>query len=105
MDTATLKVARTLSVKEGKTPIKKLNELEFVNGFIFANVWETPTIVKIDPATGNVVGRIDLSPQVEEIRRISPAALEMNGIAYDKNSRAFLITGKHWPRSYLIRLQ
>jgi glutamine cyclotransferase len=105
LDTATLKVSRTLPVKEGNTPIKYLNELEFVDGFIFANVWETSTIVKIDPSNGKVVGRLDLSPQVEEIKRISPSALELNGIAYDKNSKALLITGKHWPRSYLIRLQ
>lgn len=105
LDTATMKVARTLPVKDGNTAIKNLNELEYVNGYIFANVYETPTIIKIDPANGKVVGRLDLSPQVEEIRRISTNALELNGIAYDKNSNALLITGKHWPRSYLIRLQ
>jgi len=105
LDTATLKVSRTLPVKMGNTPVKNLNELEYVNGFIFANVYETSSIVKIDPATGKVVGRLDLSPQVEEVKRISPAALELNGIAYDKNSNALLITGKHWPRSYLIKLQ
>ncbi len=105
LDTATLKVARTLSVKNGKAPVKKLNELEYVNGYIFANVYETSLIVKIDPTSGKVVGIIDLSAQTDEIRRSFPNTNELNGIAYDKNSNALLITGKNWPRSYLIRLQ
>lgn len=105
LDTTTLKVVRTLPVKDGNTPIKNLNELEYVNGFIFANVYETPTIVKIDPSNGKVVGRLDLSVQVDEIRRTFPGALELNGIAYDKNSNALLVTGKHWPRSFLISLK
>jgi glutamine cyclotransferase len=105
LDTATLKVARTLSVKNGNTPVKKLNELEYVKGFIFANVYETSLIVKINPANGKVVGIIDLSMQTDEIRRSFSNTNELNGIAYDKNSNALLITGKNWPRSYLIRLQ
>lgn len=105
LDTATLKVARTLSVKNGNTAVKNLNELEYVNGYIFANVYETSTIVKIDPSSGKVVGRLDLSAQVDEIKRMFPNTNELNGIAYDKNSNALLITGKNWPRSYLIRLQ
>ena len=105
LDTATLKVARTLSVKDGNIALKNLNELEYVNGYIFANVYETSTIVKIDPATGKVVGRLDLSAQVDEIKRMFPNTNELNGIAYDKNSNALLVTGKNWPRSYLIRLQ
>lgn len=105
LDTATLKISRTVSVRNGNMPVKNLNELEYVNGYIFANVYETSTIVKIDPATGKVVGRIDLSTQVDEIKRMFPNTNELNGIAYDKNSNALLVTGKNWPRSYLIRLQ
>ena len=104
IDTASLKVVRTLPVKEGNTPVKNLNELEYVDGFIYANVYETPTIVKIDANSGKVVGRIDLSVQVNEIKRMFPNTNELNGIAYDKNSKALLVTGKNWPRSYLIRL-
>jgi len=105
LDTATLKIVRTLAVSDAAGPVKNLNELEFVNGYIFANVYETPFVVKIDPATGKVVGRLNLSVQVEEIKRMFPTALELNGIAYDKNSNAMLVTGKHWPHTYLIRLQ
>ena len=96
---------RTLVVKEGKQPVKNLNELEYVNGFIFANIWESNTIVKIDATNGRVVGKIDLSAIGNEISSQYPNANVLNGIAYDKNSRAFLITGKLWPKSYLIRLE
>ncbi|HTF21464.1 MAG TPA: glutaminyl-peptide cyclotransferase [Chryseolinea sp.] len=105
LDTTNFKIVRTLSVKDGNTSIKNLNELEYVNGYIFANVYETSTIIKIDPSNGKVVGRLDLSAQVDEIRRTFPNTNELNGIAFDKNSNALLVTGKNWPRSYLIRLQ
>jgi len=105
LDTTDLKVVRTLTVTDGRGPLKNLNELEYVNGYIFANVYETPIIAKIDPASGKVVGRINLSVQVEEIRRMFPNTAELNGIAFDKNSNAMLVTGKNWPRTYLIRLQ
>jgi len=105
LDSATQKVVRTLTVTDETGKLKNLNELEYVNGFIFANVYETPVIVKIDPATGKVVGRINLSVIVAEIERMFGDTAELNGIAYDKNSNALLVTGKLWPRSYLIRLQ
>jgi len=105
LDTANLAVSKTLPVTVNGAALKNLNELEFANGFIYANVWETPYIVKIDPATGKVVGRIDLSVLANEIKRIFPDTQELNGIAYDKNSKSFLITGKLWPKSYLIRIQ
>ncbi|MEJ7644145.1 MAG: glutaminyl-peptide cyclotransferase [Chryseolinea sp.] len=105
LDTTSLKVTRTLTVTDHRGSVKKLNELEYVNGYIFANIYETPIIAKIDPASGRVVGRIDLSVQVNEIKRMFPNTAELNGIAFDKNSNAMLVTGKNWPRSYLIRLQ
>jgi glutaminyl-peptide cyclotransferase len=105
LDTASLKVARTITVTDGNMKIKELNELEFVNGYIFANVWQTNWIVKVDPKTGKVVGKVDLSALGNEIQAIDPRADVLNGIAYDKNSKAFLITGKLWPKSYLIRFQ
>ena len=84
--------------------VKNLNELEFVDGFVFANVYETSMILKIDPKSGNVVGRLDLSSIANEIKRMYPNTDVLNGIAYDKNSKALLVTGKLWPKSYLIRL-
>ncbi|HYG17840.1 MAG TPA: glutaminyl-peptide cyclotransferase [Ohtaekwangia sp.] len=104
LDTTTLKVVRTVPVIDGGTRLKQLNELEYINGFIYANIWQTNMIVKIDPATGKVVGRIDLSPLGNQIKSMYPEADVLNGIAYDRNSKALLVTGKLWPKAYLIRL-
>jgi glutamine cyclotransferase len=106
MDTTNLKVIRTITVTDpvnGK--VKNLNELEYIDGYIFANVYETSVILKIDPSNGKVVGRLDLSTVANEIKRMYPNTDVLNGIAYDKNSKAILVTGKLWPKSYLIRLQ
>jgi glutaminyl-peptide cyclotransferase len=104
LDTSNFSVVRSISIKEGHLPIRQINELEFVHGHIFANVWETDWILKIDPETGGVVGRLDLSAIVARIRAMYPRANELNGIAYDKNSNALLVTGKNWPESFLIRV-
>lgn len=104
LDTTSLKVTRTITVTDGNMKIKEVNELEFVNGYIYANVWQTNWIVKIDPSNGRIVGKIDFSPLGNEIQATDPNADVLNGIAYDKNSKAFLITGKLWPKSYLVRI-
>ncbi len=105
LDTANMQVVRTIAVRDGNMRIKEVNELEYVNGYIFANVWHTNWILKIDPSNGTVVGKLDLSRLGNEIRAQYPTADVLNGIAYDKNSRAFLVTGKLWPKAYLIRIQ
>lgn len=105
LDTTSLAVKRTLIVTDENRRIKNLNELEYINDYIFANIYETAWIVKIDPVSGKVVGRLDLSSLANEIKRMYPNAKELNGIAYDQNSSALLVTGKFWPKSYLIRLQ
>lgn len=105
LDTVKLQVIRTVTVTDpGGVKVKNLNELEFIDGYIFANVYETAMILKIDPATGKVVGRLDLSALANEVKRMYPHTDVLNGIAYDKNSRALLVTGKLWPKSYLIRV-
>src|SRR5688572_30659380 len=105
LDTTTLKVIRTLPVTDVVgARVKNLNELEYINNHIFANVYESPWIVKIDPTSGKVVGQLDLTPITSEIKRMYPNAYELNGIAYHKSSDALLITGKFWPKSYLIRI-
>mgnify|MGYP001255378467 CR=1 FL=1 len=105
LDTVDLKVTRSITVRDGNMGIKQLNELEYINGYIFANVWQTNWIVKIDPKTGKVVGKLDLTRIGNEIRAQYPNADVLNGIAYDKNSGAILVTGKLWPKSYLIKIQ
>jgi glutamine cyclotransferase len=105
LDTTTLKIDHSITVTDGNSRVKQINELEYINGYIFANVWQTNYILKIDPASGKVVGRLDLSNIGNEIRNADPHADVLNGIAYDPRSKAMLITGKLWPKAYLIRLQ
>lgn len=92
---------RAVSVYEGAKRWDKLNELEFAHGLVWANVWHTPVILAIDPATGEVVGKADLSELTSENNH-SPGKSVLNGIAYDDSSNAFWVTGKLWPNRYLI---
>lgn len=105
MDTTDLQVVKTITVTDPSgVKVKNLNELEYVDGNVFANVYETAMVLRIDPNNGKVTGRLDLSALAGEIKRIYPNADVLNGIAYDKNSKALLVTGKLWPKSYLIKL-
>lgn len=94
-------VKRTVAVTQGGRPPGRLNELECVDGAIYANVWTTDTIVRIDPATGAVTARIDASGLLTPSERAGVDVL--NGIAYDPSDRTFLITGKLWPRLFRVR--
>lgn len=93
---------QTLPVSYAQNPVDRLNELEYIKGFIYANVYTTSTIVKIDPASGEIVGRVDLSSLFNEVRQMYPGSLEMNGIAYNPASGTVFITGKMWPVIYEI---
>jgi glutaminyl-peptide cyclotransferase len=104
MDTTNLNVIRTMVVTDRGARVKNINELEYIDHYIFANIYETSSIVKIDPADGKIVGRIDLSVLANEIKTMYPNSYELNGIAYDHTSKALLVTGKFWPKSFLIRL-
>ena len=105
LDTTALKPVRTLNVTDPSgAKVKNLNELEFVDGFIFANVHETSTIVKIDPSSGKVVGKIDLSALSNEAKRSYREASELNGIAFDEATNTFIVTGKFWPKAYVLRV-
>lgn len=94
---------KMLAVQDHNGYVSDINELEYIGGFIYANKWLTGNILKIDPATGYVVAKLDLSKQVSEIKNKSPQAEEMNGIAYDSMSRKTYITGKKWPVIYEIK--
>lgn len=104
LDTLTLKTVKTIYVVDYKTPVKQLNELEFVDGYIFANVWDTNTIVKIDPNSGKVVGKLDLSALKQQARSANPTAEVLNGIAYNPKTKLFLVTGKLWTKTFLIKV-
>lgn len=104
LDTVTLKPVKTLKVTDEHGPVKMLNELEYVEGFIMANVWETNLIVKIDPGSGKVVGRLDLSALSRDARMRHPQSEVLNGIAYHPTTKMLLVTGKNWPMIYVLQL-
>jgi glutamine cyclotransferase len=101
-DPADFRIEKTLPVTEAGYGLDHLNELEYINGYIYANVWMTNYIVKIDPATGEVVGKIDLDELSVKSRSRQPRSLEMNGIAYNPSSGTIFVTGKLWPFIYEI---
>lgn len=103
LDPTSFAVTKILDVAENNYVLENINELEYINGFIYANIWMTNSIVKIDPNTGDVVAKIDLSDLSRRSKEINPGALEMNGIAYDSISNKILVTGKMWPTIYEIK--
>lgn len=104
LDPDSLKPMKTLQVAKNGVAVDQLNELEFINGYIFANVFMTDQIVKIDPATGNVVGVLDLSSLSYEAKAKYREAEVLNGIAFDSTSNSVFVTGKQWPTIYQIEL-
>lgn len=102
LDPATLKPVKVLAVTENGVPVEKLNELEFIKGFIYANVWLTDFIVKIDPATGRVIGKLDFTSLSFEAKNKNPDAEVLNGIAYDAATDKIYVTGKLWPNIYQV---
>jgi len=102
-DPATLKEVRRITVKDGSAPITQLNELEWVRGEIYANVWQTERIARISPADGKVLGWIDLTGILPKTERPDPDAV-LNGIAYDAAGDRLFITGKLWPKIFEIKV-
>jgi glutaminyl-peptide cyclotransferase len=103
LDPSSFAVVRQITVKERGTPVEDLNELEFVRGEIYANVWQTDRIARINPANGTVVGWIDLTGLIPDSRRTTPDAV-LNGIAYDSAGQRLFVTGKLWPAIFHIEL-
>jgi glutaminyl-peptide cyclotransferase len=101
LDPKTFAPAKTLRVQDAGKPVANLNELEWIEGEIWANVWLTDRIARISPNTGEVNAWIDLSTLFPRAQRMPPAD-ELNGIAYDKAMRRIFITGKKWPKLYQI---
>jgi glutamine cyclotransferase len=103
LDPETFAVLDSVTVTDQGQEIVNLNELEWVNGEVFANIWQTDSIVRIDPETGKVLGWIDLSGLLPPEER-SPETNVLNGIAYDPEANRLFVTGKLWPKLYEIRL-
>ena len=104
LDTLSLKSKATLTVNDVDGQAGNLNELEFIEGFIYANQWQTNYILKIDPITGKVAGKLDLSTLTQKMLAMNPEADVLNGIAYEKKSKTVLVTGKLWPAVFALRL-
>ncbi|MHB0958078.1 MAG: glutaminyl-peptide cyclotransferase [Pirellulaceae bacterium] len=102
MDPITFEVKRQIAVRDGNRKISRLNELEFVEGEVYANVWYDDRIARISPSTGQVLGWIDLSRLFPAAQRPHRDAV-LNGIAYDAPRRRLLVTGKDWPYIFEIR--
>jgi glutaminyl-peptide cyclotransferase len=103
-DPETLKEIGRITVTVDGQPLKNVNELEWVKGEIYANVWMTDEIVRIDPVTGRVTGRIDLTGILDPSLRVEGQTDVLNGIAYDAKGDRLFVTGKKWPRLFEIQL-
>ncbi|WNJ20293.1 glutaminyl-peptide cyclotransferase [Pontibacter sp. G13] len=104
MDTASYVIQRELQIYDHEAPVDSLNELEYVDGFIYANIWMRNEIVKIDAQTGAVVGTMDLTKLVPQGLVNHPANV-LNGIAYRPDNGHLLITGKRWPSLFEISIK
>lgn len=105
LDPITFRTVKKVSVTENNCPVENINELEYIKGYIFANIWPTNTIIKIDPTDGIVVGKLDLTILSDDSYLISPNSMEMNGIAYNSLTNKIFVTGKLWPRIYELEFK
>jgi len=104
IDPDTFEVQRMITVQDGKSDITQLNELEYIKGEIYANIWMQDRIARIDPQSGKVNSWIDLSGLQPPEARSDPGAV-LNGIAYDESSDRLFVTGKLWPKLFEIKLK
>jgi glutamine cyclotransferase len=99
----TFQAIRKITVRDGDRKIDQLNELEFIKGVIYANIWHSDLIAKISPVDGHVIAWIDLTGLLPASERRSPEAV-LNGIAYDARGDRIFVTGKQWPTVFQIQI-
>ena len=105
LDPKGMKEKRRIRVTAGGVPVDQLNELEFIDGEIWANVWKSDRVARIDPVTGDVVAWVDFSGLLGRRRVRSPLEDVLNGIAHDAGSGKIYVTGKRWPALFEVRIQ
>jgi glutaminyl-peptide cyclotransferase len=104
LDPASFKVTRTINVVDGQIPVNELNELEWVQGEIYANIWHDDRIATIDPQSGRVKAWIDLKGIIPPDQLSNEEAV-LNGIAYDQTANKLFVTGKLWPSLFEIKVK
>lgn len=104
LDSAYYSLIKEITVCDNKEPIDSLNELEYVHGFIYSNIWMSNKIAQIDYKTGKVLGYLDLTAIIPKKYRNHHSDV-LNGIAYNDENNSFLITGKHWEKIYEIKIE
>jgi glutamine cyclotransferase len=102
LDPQTFRVENILPVYDNKGPVRLLNELEYIKGKIYANVYTKDTIVVIDPHTGSILAYIDMAGILPSSDR-TPETDVLNGIAYDKTKDRIFVTGKNWPKLFWVK--
>ncbi len=102
-DPETFQEVGRVEVRDDKGPVTRLNELEYVDGEVYANVWESDLIARIDPESGRVLGWIDLTGLLAGRERLGADAA-LNGIAYDPAGKRLFVTGKRWPKLFEIEV-
>ncbi len=105
LDTTSFAVKKKIEVSYQGQPVKALNELEYIEGYLYANIWRTNWIAKIDPATGEVAGFLDLSKLTQQTQLLNPEADVLNGIAWHEGTKSMLVTGKNWPYIYVLKMK
>src|SRR6266446_3912546 len=103
LDPDNFQVRKTIAVIDGTSPVQEINELEYVQGEIYANIWHANRIARIDPQTGRIVGWIDLSGLLAP-GEVHDEEAVLNGVAYDETNSRLFVTGKLWPKLFEIRL-
>jgi glutamine cyclotransferase len=103
LDPATMEEVEAVDVYDGNDPVLRLNELEVIDGDLYANVWQTDLIAKIDPQTGQVTGWVDLTGLLT-LDNADQRVDVLNGIAYDAEGDRLFVTGKWWPKLYEIEI-
>ena len=98
----TFRLLRTQAVTEAGSLAYNLNELEYIDGYLYANQWQRPYILKIDPASGTIIAKVDLTDLWNRVKAKDQSVDVPNGIAYDSASKKIYVTGKRWPELYEI---
>lgn len=104
LDPDSFQVTKTIAVMDAKVPVRELNELEFVNGEIYANVWHVDRIAVINPQTGRVTAWIDLAGLLQR-GDVQDNEAVLNGIAYDQSTGRLFVTGKLWPKLFELKIK